>query len=299
MPVPVKALAAFAIYMEYGLDVHDEDVFWNAADPGWAYGLYCGILGPLVTGHRNLLLHAGFDVELAWNVLNAYSVTNLAAAPTVYRALRTGAPHSAEGLSLRVCSSAGEPLNPELITWAESELGVPIRDHYGQTELGMVIVNGWHPDIQEHLKPGSMGRPMTGFSAAVLEDVDDKIASAGVVGRVAIDVPASPLMWFTGYADDPHRTVERFSSDGRWYISGDVASVDEAGSLLATGLGLPHDPQLVIRAVAPALRPLHQSGSGTGAPPCDPISVILARDVLSPPGYQHDLRKKLPMWRTS
>lgn len=230
VPVPVKALASFTIYMEYGLDVRDEDVFWNAADPGWAYGLYYGILGPLVTGHRNLLLHAGFDVELTWNVLKAYKVTNLAAAPTVYRALRSDGPPAVERLSLRVCSSAGEPLNPELITWAEGELGVPIRDHYGQTELGMVIVNGWHPDVQEDLKPGSMGRPMTGFSAAVLQDGDDKLASAGVAGRVAIDVPASPLMWFGGYADDPDRTAERFGSDGRWYISGDVARVDEAGS---------------------------------------------------------------------
>jgi acetyl-CoA synthetase len=230
VPVPVKALAAFAIYMEYGLDVRDEDVFWNAADPGWAYGLYYGILGPLVTGHRNLLLHAGFDVELTWNVLKAYNVTNLAAAPTVYRALRADGPHPAEGLSLRVCSSAGEPLNPELIAWAEGQLGVAIRDQYGQTELGMVIVNCWHPDVQEYLKPGSMGRPMPGFSAAVLEEGDDKIASAGVMGRVALDVSASPLMWFTGYADDPDRTAERFSSDGRWYISGDAASVDAAGS---------------------------------------------------------------------
>ena len=94
----------------------------------------------------------------------------------------------------------------------------------------MVIVNGWHPDVQEDLKPGSMGRLITGFSAAVLQDGDDKLASAGVAGRVAIDVPASPLMWFSGYADDPDRTAERFGSDGRWYISGDVACVDEAGS---------------------------------------------------------------------
>lgn len=232
VPVPVKALASFGIYMEYGLDVRDDDVFWNAADPGWAYGLYYGILGPLVTGHRNLLLHAGFDVALTWNVLHRFKVTNLAAAPTVYRALRSGETHSSsEGLSLRVCSSAGEPLNPEVITWAEHTLGVPIRDHYGQTELGMAIVNGWHGDIQEELKPGSMGRAMPGFSTAVLDEFTDTIAPAGVQGRVAIDVPASPLMWFTGYAGDLTRTAERFSSDGRWYISGDVATADDAGSL--------------------------------------------------------------------
>lgn len=231
VPVPVQALAAFAIYMEYGLDVRDDDVFWNAADPGWAYGLYYGILGPLVTGHRNLLLHAGFDLALTWNVLQRFKVTNLAAAPTVYRTLRSGEAHAPSGgLSLRVCSSAGEPLNPEVITWAQHRLGVPIRDHYGQTEMGMAIINGWHDDIRQDLKPGSMGRAMPGFSTAVLDENTETVAAAGVQGRLAIDVPASPLMWFTEYAADPIRTAERFSSDGRWYFSGDVATADDAGS---------------------------------------------------------------------
>ncbi len=229
VPVPVKALASFAIYMEYGLDVRDDDVFWNAADPGWAYGLYYGIVGPLFIGRRNLLLRAGFDVDLTWNVLAEYKVTNLAAAPTVYRALRSGEAHAPDRLSLRACSSAGEPLNPEVVDWAERRLGVPVRDHYGQTELGMTIVNGWHPEVQAPLKPGSMGRAMPGFSSAVLEDDKDVSAPAGVQGRIAIEVLASPLMWFTGYAADPARTAERFSSDHRWYYTGDLATMHEDG----------------------------------------------------------------------
>ncbi len=229
VPVPVKALASFAVYMEYGLDVRDDDVFWNAADPGWAYGLYYGIVGPLFIGRRNLLLAAGFDVELTWNVLAEYKVTNLAAAPTVYRVLRSGEAHAPDQLSLRACSSAGEPLNPEVVDWAERRLGVPVRDHYGQTELGMTIVNGWHPEVQAPLKPGSMGRAMPGFSAAVLEEDKDASAPAGVQGRIAIEVLASPLMWFTGYAGDPARTAERFSSDHRWYYTGDLATMHEDG----------------------------------------------------------------------
>ena len=226
VPVPVKALASFAIYMEYGLDVRDDDVFWNAADPGWAYGLYYGILGPLFIGRRNLLVTAGFDVELTWNVLAEYKVTNLAAAPTVYRALRSGEAQAPTRLSLRACSSAGEPLNPEVVDWAERRLDVPIRDHYGQTELGMTIVNGWHPEVQAPLKPGSMGRAMPGFTAAILEEGKDVSAPRGVQGRIAIEVPASPLMWFTGYAGDPAQTADRFSPDHRWYYTGDLATID-------------------------------------------------------------------------
>jgi acetyl-CoA synthetase len=223
------------MYMEYGLDLRADDVFWNAADPGWAYGLYYGILGPLFAGRRNLLLNAGFDAELTWRLLAAYGVTNLAAAPTVYRSLRSADARVPEGLPLRVCSSAGEPLNPEVITWSERELGVPIRDHYGQTELGMAIVNGWHSDIRQDIRPGSMGRAIPGFRAAVLDQSTADEVAPGVPGQVAIDVPGSPLMWFTGYVNDPDRTAARFSADGGWYFTGDVGTTDDEGFIYFSG----------------------------------------------------------------
>ena len=235
VPVPMKALAAFGMYMEYGLDVRAEDVFWNTADPGWAYGLYYGILGPLFMGRRNLLLNAGFDAALTWRLLATYAVTNLAAAPTMYRSLRSAGTRAPKGLALRVCSSAGEPLNPEVITWSDRELGVPIHDHYGQTELGMAIINGWHRDIRHDLRPGSMGRAMPGFRAAVLAQSTSDEAAPGIPGRVAIDVPSSPLMWFTGYTDDPDRTAARFSADGKWYLTGDVGTTDEDGFIYFSG----------------------------------------------------------------
>ena len=80
VPVPVRALAGICCYMEYGLDVQPGDVYWNAADPGWAYGLYYAILGPLAAGIRSILLHAGFSPALTWQVLQRFGVTNFAAA---------------------------------------------------------------------------------------------------------------------------------------------------------------------------------------------------------------------------
>ena len=227
--VPVLALAAFQIYIEYGLDVRPDDVFWNAADPGWAYGLYYGILGPLVTGRRSILLHGGFTPDLTWELLKSYRVTNFAAAPTVYRSLRAGEATAPPGLSLRVCSSAGEPLNPEMVAWAERTLGVPIRDHYGQTELGMAIINAWHPDVLRSVKPGSMGHPMLGWGAEVLSPEQDEVAPPGTPGRVVIDMAASPLMWFTAYSGAPAETSDRYSPDGRWYYTGDSGMKDEDG----------------------------------------------------------------------
>ena len=229
VPVPVKALASFVAYLEFGLDVTPEDVFWNAADPGWAYGLYYAILGPLAAGVRSLLLHAGFSAPLTYQVMQRYGVTNFAAAPTVYRSLRADAAPVPDGLRLRRASSAGEPLTPEVIGWAQGQLGVPVRDHYGQTEHGMVIANGWADAVREDLRPGSMGLPLPGWSTAVLDDTSDEVLPAGQLGRVAIRVADSPLMWFTGYADAPDKTAERFTDDGQWYLTGDAGSTDDDG----------------------------------------------------------------------
>jgi acetyl-CoA synthetase len=229
VPIPVRALASFQAYLEYGLDVSADDVFWNAADPGWAYGLYYAILGPLAAGRRSLLLHAGFSAKVTWQVMEQFGVTNFAAAPTVYRALRADTRPAPQGATLRRASSAGEPLTPEVISWAEERLGVPVRDQYGQTEHGMMIVNGWADSVREPVRAGSMGRPLPGWSAAVLDETTADVLPPGQVGRVAIKVSDSPLMWFSGYAGAPDKTAERFTDDRAWYLTGDAGSVDADG----------------------------------------------------------------------
>ncbi|WP_232661022.1 AMP-binding protein [Pseudonocardia sp. TRM90224] len=227
--VPLRAVASFVAYLELGLDVRTDDVYWNAADPGWAYGLYYAIIAPLAAGRRSVLLRAGFSAPLTWQVLERLRVTNLAAAPTVYRALAADADGPPAGLALRRASSAGEPLTPDVVEWSAGALGVEVRDHYGQTEHGMVIANGWADEVRADVLPGSMGRTLPGWSTAVLADDSDQPAPPGVQGRVAIDVPGSPLLWFGGYAGDPERTAARYTADGRWYLTGDAGSVDENG----------------------------------------------------------------------
>ncbi|MFI7525684.1 AMP-binding protein [Nocardia salmonicida] len=229
VPIPVRALASFHAYQEFALDVRPEDVFWNAADPGWAYGLYYAILGPLATGARSLLLHAGFSASLTWDVLRRFGVTNFAAAPTVYRALRADSESAPDGFALRRASSAGEPLTPDVVAWSQRTLGVAVRDHYGQTEHGMVICHAWHPALDAAAPLGSMGRQLPGWSCAVLAEDADVEAAPGEFGRVAIDTDHSPLLWFLGYLDDPERTATRFSADGRWYLTGDVGARDADG----------------------------------------------------------------------
>jgi acetyl-CoA synthetase len=244
VPIPIRAIASFVTYLEYGLHVTDDDVFWNAADPGWAYGLYYAITAPLAAGRRSILLQAGFTPELTWKVLSTLGVTNLAAAPTVFRALRSSSEPVPADLRLRRASSAGEPLNPEVVSWASNTLGVPVHDTYGQTELGMSVVNGWHPDVAGPLKDGSMGRAMPGWTIRVLKNMSDEEAAPGELGRVAVDLPGSPAMWFTGYVDAPDKTAERFSPDGRWYLTGDAGTMDEDGYIFFSA----RDDDIIIMA---------------------------------------------------
>ena len=105
------------MYAEYALGLRSDDVFWNAADPGWAYGLYFGILSSFATGVHSLLVEGGFSAEATLAVLERHRVTNLAAAPTVYRALRSSGLRPASPLRLRCASSAGEPLTAEVNVW--------------------------------------------------------------------------------------------------------------------------------------------------------------------------------------
>jgi acetyl-CoA synthetase len=227
--VPVRALASFHCYVHYCFDVREDDVFWNLADPGWAYGLWYAITGPLLMGRTTMLRGKLFDPEAAYGALLEHGVTNLAGAPTAYRALRAhGVPEGfREASRLRAISSAGEPLNAELLDWGERELGVQIHDHYGQSEQGMLVCFGHHPDVRREPVAGSMGVAMPGFRVVVLDDAGNEVV--GQDGELAVDVEASPLYWFRGYFQDPEKTAERFPFGPRYYLTADSARIDEDG----------------------------------------------------------------------
>lgn len=226
--VPRRALAAFHAYAEFSLGLRAGDTYWCAADPGWAYGLYFGVLGSFTTGVSSILLKAAFDARLTYRVLEQYGVTNFAAAPTVYRSMLASDAQPG-ALRIRCASSAGEPLTPEVNAWAVGTLGVPVHDHYGQTETGMLICNHHDPRLAGPVKAASMGTAMPGWRAAVLAKEEDVPAAEGEVGRVAFDLAASPLAWFGGYENEPEKSAEKFTADGRWYVTGDLGQVDEDG----------------------------------------------------------------------
>ncbi|HLQ96959.1 MAG TPA: AMP-binding protein [Pseudogracilibacillus sp.] len=233
--VPVFALASFESYMRFGLHLKSDDVFWNIADPGWAYGLYFSVIGPLLLGQAFILYDGKFDVEETMQLMKTYQVTNFAAAPTVYRTMRAQESSGPlANLQLQTLSSAGEPLNFDVSHWANETFGTPIYDHYGQTEMGMVINNHHHPELKSTIRKNSMGSPMPGYRAVILNENGEE-QPAGVEGELAIDTENSALFWFRHYYKDEEKTEDRFINQGKYYLTGDAASRDEDGVFYFSG----------------------------------------------------------------
>ncbi|OAL86751.1 AMP-binding protein [Acinetobacter terrae] len=229
LKVPLKALIAFAGYMQNAVGLSAEDAFWNIADPGWAYGLYYGITGPLLLGHSTLFYEGGFNAESVCEIVKEYGITNLAGAPTAYRMMMAADPAQMAQLrgKLRVVSSAGEPLNPEVIRWFKEVLDAPIYDHYGQTEVGMVVCN--HHALEHPVHAGSAGFASPGYRIAVVDEQGQKLA-ADTPGILAIDISQSPMMWFSGYEES-----RKSPFLGHYYLTGDTAEIHEDGSMSFVG----------------------------------------------------------------
>ena len=236
LPVPVKALASIEQYMRVSLDVREEDVFWNIADPGWAGGLYYAVLGPLLLGRSAIFCDGPFDVGQIYRVLTKFGVTNLLAPPSWYhkmRAAETMNPPPA-GLRLRVASAIGEWLPEDLIDWAGQRLGVRVGDNYGQAELGIIIANPHAPGLRFPTVPGSLGRPLPGFHVVLL-DAEGAPVAPGADGEIAIDIEKSELYWFAGYENDSAGTADRFRQGPRFYLTGDRAALDQDGNFFFRG----------------------------------------------------------------
>ena len=226
---PLKNLLAFHVYARDGLDLKNGDSYWCVADPGWAYGLICTIVGPLMQGATTRMHEAAFTVEGALRIIKEEGVTNLAAAPTAYRLLKAAGEAAMAPIKgqLRVASSAGEPLNEEVVKWAQHGLGVALRDHYGQTEMGMCVNN--HHALAHPTKPNSAGLPMPGFALAVLDDSLRQVPR-GTAGVLAVDRKASPLFHFDGY----HKAATPALTED-WYVTGDTMMQDADGYFFFVG----------------------------------------------------------------
>jgi acetyl-CoA synthetase len=227
--VPLKALLSISVYMRYALDLRGEDAYWNIADPGWAYGLYFAVIGPLLLGHATTLYDGAFTAESTYRVVEKYGITNLAGAPTAFRLLIAAGVEAAARAKgrLRLVSSAGETLNPEVIRWFREHLDCPINDQYGQTEIGMVVCN--HHGLSHPIHPGSAGLPVPGFQVAVVDE-EAREVPVGTPGILAVNRQRSPLFWFQGYWQQ-----ETSCWVGDYHLTGDTVQQNADGSISFVG----------------------------------------------------------------
>ena len=224
-----EAVVAHHITGKYALDLHEGDVFWCTADPGWVTGTSYGIISPLTIGATLIVDEAEFDAERWYGILRDQKVTVWYTAPTAIRMLmRAGAEIVKPGTfdTVRFMSSVGEPLNPEAVVWSAEKLGRPFHDNWWQTETGGIMIANF---LSQDIKPGSMGLPVPGVEAAIVQRQQDgslkEIAAPMTSGQLALK-RGWPSM-FRGYLHEEERYAKNFVGD--WYITGDLAMRDEEG----------------------------------------------------------------------
>jgi acetyl-CoA synthetase len=211
------------------LDLHDEDIFWCTADPGWVTGTSYGIIAPLACGVTSIIDEADFEARRWYGILQDERVSVWYTAPTAIRSLMRVGTETAREYDLRplrFLASVGEPLNPEAVVWGREAFGRPFHDNWWQTETGGIMIANY---AALEVRPGSMGRPLPGIEAALVETLSDgtirEITCPDEQGELALR-PGWPSM-FRGYWNEPARYAKCFA--GGYYLTGDLARRDADG----------------------------------------------------------------------
>jgi acetyl-CoA synthetase len=209
----------------YWIGLQRGDVHWNISSPGWAKHAWSCFFAPWNAGATVFVYnYERFSAKAALETVQRCGVTSLCAPPTVWRMLIK------EDLTqwqppLRELVGAGEPLNPEVIEQVERAWGIRIRDGFGQSETTAQIGN---PPGQL-VKPGSMGRPLPGYSIALL-DIDDQPAQEG---EISVKLAQRPLGLMLAYEGDEEKTADVMRAG--FYHTGDTALIDEDGYYFYVG----------------------------------------------------------------
>jgi propionyl-CoA synthetase len=224
-------------------DIGPGDVFWTASDVGWVVGHSYIVYAPLLTGATTVVYEGKPvgtpDAGAFWRVIAEHGVDVLFTAPTAFRAIRKEDPSGsllrAHDLSrLRTLYLAGERLDPETYRWAGELLGIPVVDHWWQTETGWPVAA--NPLGREALpaKAGSPTVPVPGWDVRVL-DTAGSPAPPGVDGALTIRLPLPPGALPTLWRDDERYVSSYLSRHPGYYLTGDGGHVDEDGYLYVMG----------------------------------------------------------------
>jgi acetyl-CoA synthetase len=222
-----EAVLTHYVTGKLALDMHPRDIYWCTADPGWVTGTSYGISAPLTNRVTMIIDEAEFDPKRWYEILEKEKVQVWYTAPTAIRMLMKAGrelPRSRDLSALRFMASVGEPLNPQAVVW--EAFGKPFHDNWWQTETGGIMIANY---ASMDVKPGSMGRPMPGITAAIVREGRDghvhEVDDPERDGELALR-PDWPSL-FRGYWNNRERYDACFR-DG-WYLSGDLARRDEDG----------------------------------------------------------------------
>ena len=230
-------LVALAWTMKNLYNVNPGEVFWTASDVGWVVGHSYICYGPLIHGATTIVFEGKPvgtpDAGTFWRVIEEHKVVSFFTAPTAFRAIKREDPAGElvkdyDLSSLRVLYLAGERADPDTITWAQDKLGVPVIDHWWQTETGWAIAG--NPMGLEPLpvKIGSPSVPMPGHEIHILDEAGTPLP-AGELGAIAIKLPLPP-----GTLPNLWNAEERFRKSylttfPGYYETGDAGYLDEDG----------------------------------------------------------------------
>ncbi|WP_226670167.1 acetate--CoA ligase [Metabacillus litoralis] len=207
------------------LDLQEDDVYWCTADPGWVTGTVYGIFGPWLSGATNVIVGGRFKPESWYKTIEDYGVTVWYSAPTAFRMLMSAGDELVKQFdtsSLRHVLSVGEPLNPEVVRWGVKVFNNRIHDTWWMTETGAQLICNY-PCME--IKPGSMGKPIPGVEAAIVDDQGNELPPYRM-GNLAIK-KGWPSMMHTIWNNQ--EKYESYFMPGDWYVSGDSAYMDEEG----------------------------------------------------------------------
>ena len=219
------------------------EVFWAASDVGWVVGHSYIVYAPLLAGATTVLYEGKPigtpDPGAFWRVASEHRVAVLFSAPTALRAIRKEDPEGShigdyDLSSLRYLFQAGERLDPDTYEWASMVLGVPVIDHWWQTETGWAIAA--NPVGVQHLalKAGSPTVPMPGYDVQILRP-DGSGCDTGEEGAICIRLPLPPGTLPTLWGDDARFEASYLCEHPGYYLTGDGGYLDEDGYLFVMG----------------------------------------------------------------
>ncbi|WP_436881541.1 acetate--CoA ligase [Staphylococcus gallinarum] len=219
-----RAMLQHYISGKYVLDFQEDDIYWCTADPGWVTGTSYGIFSPWLNGVTNCIAGGRFSPEAWYGMIEEFKVTIWYTAPTALRMLMSAGDDIVKKYdlsSLKSILSVGEPLNPEVIKWAKEIYNKRVLDTWWMTETGgHMIVN--YPSMD--LKLGSMGKPLPGVEAAIVDDQGNELPP-NRMGNLAMKKGWPSMM--VSIWNNPEKYDSYFIGD--WYVSGDSAYQDEDG----------------------------------------------------------------------